>query len=487
MKPINNKLLNKILLYSLGKIIPALFGIVGITVFTRLLGEKNFGIFSLIITAITFLRAVLFEWLDRAWLRYFSNGNSLDMELRNSVYRFILKYILFQSVFGFILINYVPIPGFDDQLKLMALVILLLEGGYQFILIQKVARKSSRVYTLYSILYSSVKFILAFILITYWGFQVGGMLAGIIIAGALIILINTRFIWSRRDDYFKVGKNSRSTLSPFIRYGLPWSVMSFATIILAQGDRFILNYYINPETVGIYAANYNLVNVSIQLITAVVVMVAYPPIMASFDTVDNQNIVSGSLIRKYVSLYFLFVIPAGVFLSLYAKPILGLFLSSSFNTMSGYIYLIIIGSGFYGLTHLSYKTFELSRNINKLIFLCGLATLLNIGLNIVWIPKFGIFGAALATCLSFIAYFLFTYIIGKKYVAWSINYFFTAKVIGSVLLATIVTTRVFQRDCSSLALIPALLIFCVTVAISLFIISKKEIHFLLQFEDAKPQ
>ena len=58
--------------------------------------------------------------------------------------------------------------------------------------------------------------------------------------------------------------------------------------------------------------------------------------------------------------------------------------------------------------------------------------MVNLLLNYVLIPKIGIFGAAIATCISYISVFIFRYFNTKKYVKLKI--FDTNKIIGIILL-----------------------------------------------------
>ena len=79
-----------------------------------------------------------------------------------------------------------------------------------------------------------------------------------------------------------------------------------------------------------------------------------------------------------------------------------------------------------------------------------LSALLNIGLNILWIPKYGIFGAAFATFLSYLVMFFIRAIHTRKYIKirWNFGKFllnFILVIIQSTLMMNEVPGWIFYE------------------------------------------
>ncbi len=175
----------------------------------------------------------------------------------------------------------------------------------------------------------------------------------------------------------------------------------------------MLKYFLNTDDVGIYSVSYNLASGAIQLPAAILLLATYPIIMETFT--KNGEKETSLVLGKIFTLYFIFLTPAIFGIAALSKGIVNILLGNSFQ--AGYIVLPWVSAGIFcfGLTQYFYKPLELREKTKILSILVLLMAILNIILNLFFIPTFGILGAAVGTlCACFVEFFMFTCLFLRK-------------------------------------------------------------------------
>ena len=108
---------------------------------------------------------------------------------------------------------------------------------------------------------------------------------------------------------------------------------------------------------------------------------------------------------EYTMVYFLRVaIPAGIGIGVLAEPVLGIFTTTEFVAPGMHcIPYILLGYVVIGTGDISGLVFSLVKKTHILAILMAAGAALNLVLNLVLIPHYGIVGAAVATMASYVA------------------------------------------------------------------------------------
>lgn len=182
-----------------------------------------------------------------------------------------------------------------------------------------------------------------------------------------------------------------------IRDSWPFIFIAAFASIYARIDQVMLKHLMDSSAVGFYDA-------------AVRIAEAWwfvPGIITSslFPAIINGKLTSALEYRKRLAslswllivLSILIIAPA----SLFAKPLMLLIYGPTFAA-SASVFAIYIWSGLFISLSLVGQYFLLAENRRKIIFFTSLGTMvLNVVLNIILIPPFGIVGAAWATLISY--------------------------------------------------------------------------------------
>ena len=214
-----------------------------------------------------------------------------------------------------------------------------------------------------------------------------------ILATAATALFGINFARFSFSKNFKISPIKLSK-KVFI-YAIPLSVMSFFSWITNYFDRFAIEHYLEVSEVGIYSASYG-VGTKFSTVIIPIFLAAMTPIVYGRYSLKEKKLVIEKHAKNYMLLAFIIIIIVYA-----AYPLIGLhLLSEQYET--GFHIIPSINLGYFILTF-SYIFESLLYSESKtsyILYLNVLAALINIILNIILIPIYGIDGAVIATILS---------------------------------------------------------------------------------------
>lgn len=207
-----------------------------------------------------------------------------------------------------------------------------------------------------------------------------------------LIFVYTKYFGNLKDFRFRI---SRATYMLYTAFPIMFSTI-FATIY-SRIDQVILKNYINAEAVGLYSSAVTLSEVW-YFVPAIIVSTLFPSILHAQK--ENERAYNKRILNLT---YFLLSISSVIAIigSLFAKPILNLVYG--FDFINAYTVLqLYIWSGVgisLGIIITQYLIAEKLSSIILYISLIGM--IINVFLNIILIPNYGINGSALATLISY--------------------------------------------------------------------------------------
>ena len=232
----------------------------------------------------------------------------------------------------------------------------------------------------------------------------------------------------------------------FLLYGFPIVGQSAAKWLLDLSDRFVIGIFKGPEQVGIYAPNYNFGTTVIAFIAGPVLFAAHPLIVNAWEGGNKERIQE---VIATCSRYFLLVtLPVGAFASVFSRQIMSVLVGEAFR--EGYVIvplvsggMILFNFGMYG--HKGIKLLEKTGLLFAMVLVCAAA---NVGLNMVLVPLYGYFGAAVATFFSYGLYPVMVFWVTRRHLPWLIPWR-TIRNIGVAVLAAAGFWWLLRRDLTS--------------------------------------
>ena len=195
------------------------------------------------------------------------------------------------------------------------------------------------------------------------------------------------------------GRINLQKLRGLLAFGLPLMPSSYFYWLADSSDRFIIGRFHGSAEVGVYGLAYMLGNVPYTMLLAPLHFVLYPKLIAWWDEGKRDSVRSG--LENLLRYSLILIIPAVVGLSLVAEPVILLMSTSDFK--GGVVIVPWIGGAFVGMTLwvTGHYLLYMQKRTKVAAFAYGLAGLLNIALNLLFVPRWGTTAAAIST---FIAY-----------------------------------------------------------------------------------
>ncbi len=255
-----------------------------------------------------------------------------------------------------------------------------------------------------SLLYSSALILkLTLILgIILWGIMLKGY--GLIIIwqanaiGEFIILL---LLIPYASKNIKISFQKK-ILKEMLAYGFPLMLAATSGVLLAVTDRYMLNSMSGMEKTGIYSLGFRIANTLKIVISSSLALALAPLLMKKIHTEGSRRFYSK------VMTYTGFIFTLGLLgLSLFSLEILKIFTGSAEYWAANGVIPIISFALFFGLLKDNITIGLIIEKKTKVIgLLIFITSMLNIILNLLFIPIWDIYGAALATVCSQMFFFI---------------------------------------------------------------------------------
>lgn len=216
-------------------------------------------------------------------------------------------------------------------------------------------------------------------------------------------------------------------LREMLVFGLPLTVSNFSYFALNLADRFFLQRFGSLEAVGIYAVGYKFGYLISYLFVQPFFLMWQTRMYLVQQRSDHRRI-----FRQLFLLYSFLLTFAGLGLSLWSEDIIRLMVSSKFYASQEVVPLIVLSYVFLGIGYYTQLGMFLASRTSLISIVNAIAAILNLGLNYVLIPRYGIFGAALATVVGFLAIVLGSYGASERVFPLRLA---LGRVFGGILLA----------------------------------------------------
>ncbi len=197
------------------------------------------------------------------------------------------------------------------------------------------------------------------------------------------------------------GHFDRAMAHDYAAYGVPVSLSLILALILSTTDRFLLAAYLGEATVGVYHAGYSLGSRILDVVFIWLGMAGGPALVAALERGGPAALKDAA--NEQASLMALLTLPAATGLALVAKPLAQLMVGDALHAGAAHVTPWIAASGWLSgvTTYYLLQAFTLGRRTPLLIASMAVPALVNVALNLLLIPRFGLDGALWATTASY--------------------------------------------------------------------------------------
>lgn len=398
------------IIFGAGPIFIRFLGFFLIPIYTRYLSVSDYGLLVTLLVTVQIMQIFMNIQMRPAFVRFYK-----EFDKRNLIGQLLGSSILI-NVLGIIVITgfaIIVLPQFFINLNgrrsfFLYLLLTSCIAASQSLCLHVIsyyrARNDSVKYTFSSISVGIILFLLTFLLLAVFDFGLKGILiAQILSYGVVFIFILLRIFRTYNPS------TSFKTIRNLLGFGFPLIFSGVAWFIISAADRYFLAHFKGLEVVAIYSLGYK--------VASILLIIVVNPFQLAYGPFTFANLGAPDIKEKLGQLFFYLVTGltfVGLGIALFS-PILVRILAPPEYSQSYLVTLCILPAmalnGIYywaaALIHIVKKTYIIGLTMASV-------ALLNLLLDYILIPRFGSFGAIIATNSSLLLACSTLFIIGMR-------------------------------------------------------------------------
>ncbi len=405
--------------YLFVKIAISAVGIVGLKIYTSSLSPTEFGVYSVTVSILAYSTILATSWLSASILRFYHLDKSNSLAYRSSIF-YLSKYsILIVSVLLLTLLLYLTKTGFYNDNEYLSFIVVILFISSAIVGLYLAFLRAGRQLSRYSFLYIFqllTSFLIGSVLLLWFDMGIVGIFVGAVLTNAsIILLLGFKF---RKIERLLAA--SEAALTPEIfSYGLPVIFINVFTQALISSDQLMLKFFGRHDEVGMYAANYILAENSILAISSLFGSAFIPLVYSTWE--QNGDAETARFLRKVLLIFLALTTPIAFLFVTFFDFLSPFIIDERFRSGALIIPYVVFGAVFLGVGNIVSEILAIHKKTRLLMYCYAVAAILNITLNFVYIPIYGMLGAAIITMISYFFLMVLMFLVSSKYMNIFVN------------------------------------------------------------------
>lgn len=395
-------------IYLVARGLPGIMAFCTIPLFTRLLNPDDYGRYALIIATSGMLNALFYQWLRLSLVRFLPAYKENIQPLKATMV--CLTSVLSTALAAVALVVWAT-PRFAEWRSVVwpCWLLLCVQAFYE--LCCEYSRGSLKPWR-----YMALQLARSGAIV--------GIGAGLILAGfswrapifAASIGMGLAVAWVWRSDWSGIRPViDRTILSKLAEYGVPLSITVALAVVIGTCDRFLIARYRGEYDAGLYSVAVDFTTQTLSLLLMVINLAVFPMAVRAFENHGRQA--AQEQMRTNMTMLLAIGVPCTVGIMLLSPGISGCFLGDQYRSAAASIMpLIALGALLSGLKAYHYDSaFQFAHRTIYQVWIVLFVAILNIVLNVIAIPRWGINGSAIASVAAYIASIGLTWFFGRRH------------------------------------------------------------------------
>lgn len=458
--------------YGLGNVLNKVAAVLLIPIYTHYLTLSDVGILALLEMVEILMLTVVPLGMNNALWRNLPSKSKLGKR------RMIFTAFVGTLVVNFILLGLIgfnhrfpaPFLGLEDNQSYLLLLVLtnvFFTFGFRFLLSLLQYEGKAGSYIIFSLSQFVGVLLVTVYLVVLRGTELQGVLMAKVIVSAPIFLVASIAIFIKYISWPSLAEYVR-----LLRFGLPFVLFTLVMPVLTFSDRYFLkSFNIELTDIGIYYIAYKF-GMIINMILVMPLQRGWIPMMYKMGIGEKS--------RQYLRDIMFYFSTVGVFLfmviSFFSEELIGVFAGQEYLVGSPIISVVAFAYLINGFRQFFMAGTVLTDKTIWLTLSSVSGMVINLVLNYFLIRKFGIWGAAWATLISYTLLSGLVYIISQNFVRldWAWKRVFALFSITAIMFAGVIFLQAEFTDVRQIISLSGLVTFVILLRLT-GIIGKKEI------------
>lgn len=465
--------------YSIGQLLIKGVAFLLIPLYSRYLGTEVYGQLALVDIVYNFIGMFIIFSIYSGYIRFYNEDKNYNGFA--TIFNFSLISIFIQGIIVFIFGKYFSYPLLKIENSYFILILIFIRGSFEQII--------SLLETDYSMKYQVKKLIFLKLIITVITLisivylvivkkqTIVGIYLGYIIGNLLVLFY---IIYDNKEKIKLIFECE--FLKKCFKFSSGLLLGNISYLILAAIDRYFLKEYHSFSDVGIYSMGYKFASlIEIFFITS------FKKVFTPFKFQEYQNEDFEYKINKFFDYYNILGIIIFLLIAVNIKLVLYIFSTEEFlgayliTPIITFSYLLYGQIEFYSLgINLKNKTYITS-------FILSFGSVVNIVLNMLWVKKYGMYGAAVSTVFSYLIMMMLYVYISQRLYYIKFNFMKMFRIIFSGIVSYIIYFIISIQNINIIleTFIGNITVLILISLIFIFVIDKKEKKEFILFINSK--
>ena len=388
-------LIKNTLIFTIGNIGSKVISFFLIPLYTNVLTTSQYGITDLITTMITVAVPILTLNICESVMRFgLDRDSDYEKNIQIGTFIFIIGMLI-----GILIIPFCKIYNQISDYAIYIYFYVLMFAASQLYLCDLRGKELLISYSVGSILQTFCIAVFNIIFLVILKLGIKGYLLAYIVANTIVAFY--AILVGKSYKSFVIRKLDIDLMKKMIKYSVVLIPNSFMWWIMNSSDRIMVTSMIGTAANGIYAVSYKIPTLMSVFTSIFNQAWGYSAIKedGATDELDYNN--------KVLRLLVAFTMLIAIGLITITKPFLSLYVAKAYYEAWKYVPFLLIGSVYMTFGTFFASSYTVHKDSFGYLFSGSFGAIFNIALNFVLIPIIGVFGAAVATCISYIMVFVF--------------------------------------------------------------------------------
>ena len=280
------------------------------------------------------------------------------------------------------------------------------------------------------------------------GLRVAGFLWGQAIGEAVACALLLRACRSRM-----VWRLDRNLLVRSLAYGVPHVFVVGAALVLSVGDRYVVQYFLGPDAVGIYVVGYSVAATLSSLVTRPLNLFLFPAYTRTWEAEGAQR--TSAFLAQTTQWFLAVYVPLALGLFLFQEQVIAVLAPQSYAAAASIMGVVFLALTFQGLSTIGSAGLYLTARTWEVGVVILAAAALNVALNAFAVPQWGLWGAAIVTLVTYAVQYLALMVRSVRILPVSFPLGSLGRYVMAGAVMVVVTVWVIRREVFPLVLGPS--------------------------------
>lgn len=405
-------------------ILAVLLGLITFPILTRILTKEQYGVLGLVTTTMLISVAIAKAGLSEGIIRFYKEYSKVPEQLTVFSSTVLVRGVVLALLTVLLYIVLFPVINQYLHIDKKYNICFMIMGIYLFIrplniIVYNFLRVNDRTLFLNIVgLFEKIISIgLSLFLLLYVIHELYGYFIGIILAefAASIVL----FYWFFTNYKITFGKASQNLTVTLIKFGIPLLFSELFFLLLSYSDRYMIVFYHGEATLGLYSVGYNLAMYIANIIMFALSYTIVPIYVEIYGKEGRKK--TEEFLQRCMYYLLIAVIPICFGYLAVSKDLFITLASEKYAAAATFSPLILIGSLLLGLNTVFNAGLYLKKKSMTMLTIMLLAVILNITMNLILLPKYGVMGAAVSALVTCIIGSILSISLSYRYIAVKVD------------------------------------------------------------------